>query len=314
MAYWWVNQNKTWRHEVFGEYLWAPQVGSDGRGRVFWRNMTLLEPGDVVLSHFQGALRYAGVVVSTAVTDRKPDFGFAGATWGDIGWSVEMRFVELRSAVQPKDHLAFYNQVAPEKYAPMTSVGRVNQQYLFSLPTELGEYYLRLGGLTHDDVTSVVRVDPSVERAITEAEEVLSDPNLTTTERHVLARARLGQGIFKEAVRHIEPSCRLTGLADPRHLIASHMKPWSKSDNVERLDGHNGLLLSPHVDNLFDRGLITFSKAGKVVASANLNPEVALRWKLDLHQAGRHFNRGQLPFLEYHQDVIFQSDDHLFST
>ena len=48
MAYWWVNQNRTWRHEIFGEYLWAPQIGSDGRGRVFWNNMTLLEPGDVV--------------------------------------------------------------------------------------------------------------------------------------------------------------------------------------------------------------------------------------------------------------------------
>jgi hypothetical protein len=307
MAYWWVNQNRTWRHEIFGEYLWAPQVGADGRGRVFWSNMTLLAPGDVVFSHFDGALRYAGVVVNEAVTDRKPDFGFAGSSWDDIGWSVEMRYVELHSVVQPKNHLDFYNQVAPEKYAPMTSFGRVNQQYLFALPLELGEFYLRLGGLTDVDVAAVVRVDPSVERLISDAEEVLHSPELTTTERHVLARARLGQGIFKEAVRQIEPMCRLTGLADPRHLIASHMKPWSKSDNAERLDGHNGLLLSPHVDNLFDRGLITFAKTGRVMVSPNLNPEVSIRWKLDFNQPGIHFNKGQVPYLEYHQDLIFQS-------
>ncbi len=307
MAFWWVNQNRTWRHEIFGEYLWAPQVGSDGRSRVFWTNMTLLEPGDVVFSHFDGALRYAGVVVNRAVTDRKPDFGFAGASWDDIGWSVEMRYIEMPTVVQPKDHLDFYNQVAPEKYAPMTSFGRVNQQYLFSLPNDLGEFYLRLGGLAGDDISAMVRIDPSIERLLSEADEVLHNPNLTVTERHVLARARLGQGIFKEAVRQIEPMCRLTGLTDPRHLIASHMKPWSKSDNAERLDGHNGLLLSPHVDNLFDRGLITFDRSGNVIVSRNLNQEVPLRWKLDLTQTGTKFNKGQVPYLEYHHDVIFQS-------
>ncbi len=307
MAYWWVNQNRTWRHEIFGEYLWAPQIGSDGRSRVFWTNMTLLEPGDVVFSHFDGALRYAGVVLNRAVTDRKPDFGFAGASWDDVGWSVEMRFVELREVVRPKNHLDFYNQVAPDKYAPTTSIGRVNQQYLFALPNELGAFYLRLGGLTDADISAVLRVDPSIERLISDAEEVLHNPELTTTERHVLARARLGQGIFKEAVRQIEPRCRLTGLTDPRHLIASHMKPWSKSDNAERLDGHNGLLLSPHVDNLFDRGLITFAQTGDVVVSRHLNPEVSLRWRLDFKQTGAKFNKSQLPYLEYHQDSIFQS-------
>jgi hypothetical protein len=223
-----------------------------------------------------------------------------------------MRYVALLTVIQPKNHLDFYNQVAPDKYAPMTDSGRVNQQYLFALPLVLGEFYLRLGGLTQDDVASVSRVDPSVERLTAEAEDVLNSPTLTMTERHTLARARMGQGIFKEAVRHFEPACRLTGLTDPRHLVASHMKPWRSSDNVERLDGHNGLLLSPHVDNLFDRGLITFSKLGNVVASPNLNPEVPRRWKLDLEKAGRRFTKYQVPYLEYHQDVIFQSDSHLF--
>ena len=312
MAYWWVNQNRTWRDEIPGEYLWAPQVGADGRGRVFWSNMTALQPSDIVFSHFGGALHYAGVVVSSAVTDRKPDFKFASSSWNDLGWSVEMRYVELKVIVQPKDHLAFYNQVAPEKYAPMTSAGRVNQQYLFALPVELGEFYLRLGGLTREEVTSIARVDPSVERVISEAEEAIRNPNLTMTERHVLARARLGQGRFKESVRHFEPACRLTGVTDSRYLIASHMKPWSTSDNRERLDGHNGLLLSPHVDNLFDRGLITFAISGKVVVSPNLNPEISSRWKLDFDRSGRRFTKGQVPYLEYHRDVIFQSESQLF--
>jgi putative restriction endonuclease len=132
VAYWWVNQKQTWRHEIFGEYLWAPKAGAGGRQVVFYDNMTLLEAGDVVLSYFDGAIRYAGVVVSRAVTEPKPDFGFAGTAWANDGWSVEMRFAELPSIVQPKDHLDLYNDVAPEKYGPMNSAGRVNQQYLFA--------------------------------------------------------------------------------------------------------------------------------------------------------------------------------------
>ncbi len=92
------------------------------------------------------------------------------------------------------------------------------------------------------------------------------------------------------------------------------MKPWSRSDDVERLDGYNGLLLSPHIDSLFDRGLITFAKSGSVVVSPNLNPEVPRRWKLNFDQLGRRFTRGQIPYLEYHQDEIFQSENHRFRT
>jgi len=143
---------------------------------------------------------------------------------------------------------------------------------------------------------------------INDEDELLRDPNLTTTERFALTRARIGQGIFKEAVRQIEPICRVTGLSDHRHLVASHMKPWSKSDNVERLDGHNGLLLSPHVDNLFDRGLISFQRSGSVIVSPKLNPDVLSSWKLDVDQRGTKFSKKQLPYLEYHQDVVFQTN------
>jgi putative restriction endonuclease len=268
--------------------------------------MTLLEQGDVVVSHINGALRYAGVVTSRAVSDRKPDFGFAGNAWSDDGWSVEMRFKELPNSVRPQDHLSFYGQVAPARYAPMTSAGRVNQQYLFSLPEILGEFYLKAGGVQPGELKSLLRTDPSVESALEEAERNLSSTVLTTTERHVLARARLGQGMFKEEVRRIESACRLTGVSDPEHLVASHMKPWSKSDNAERLDGNNGLLLSPHVDNLFDRGLITFSASGRVVNSPQLNLDVPRRWKLDLTVSTGKFHKSQLPYLEYHQNEVFR--------
>ncbi len=307
MAFWWVNQNQTWRHEIYGEYLWAPKLDANGRHTHFYDNMTRLLPGDIVLSHFNGALRYAGVVDESATTSRKPDFGFSGGYWSDEGWSVAMRFVEFAEPVKPQDHLGLYNQVAPERYGPMNSQGRVNQQYLFELPAVLGAQYLSRGGLTEESVKAAVRYDPSIERLILEAEVILNDPELTVTEKHVLARARVGQGIYKEQVRHYEPGCRLTGLSESKYLIASHMKPWRDSNNTERLDGHNGLLLSPHVDYLFDRGLITFENSGRVVASVQLHTAVPQLWKLNLTQEGKYFTKKQIPYLEYHRDVVFQN-------
>jgi putative restriction endonuclease len=82
-----------------------------------------------------------------------------------------------------------------------------------------------------------------------------------------LTRARKGQGLFKDRVSQIEQKCRITGVENPVHLIASHCKPWRDSTNEERLDGENGLLLTPSIDHLFDRGFISFENNGTLVIS-----------------------------------------------
>jgi len=40
-------------------------------------------------------------------------------------------------------------------------------------------------------------------------------------------------------------ACRITGVNREEHLRASHCKPWRDAINEERLDGENGLLLTP---------------------------------------------------------------------
>jgi 5-methylcytosine-specific restriction protein A len=50
-------------------------------------------------------------------------------------------------------------------------------------------------------------------------------------------------------------------------LKASHIKPWRDSDNAERLDIYNGLLLIPNLDSAFDKGYISFDDGGKIIIS-----------------------------------------------
>jgi hypothetical protein len=83
------------------------------------------------------------------------------------------------------------------------------------------------------------------------------------TEREQLAKARVGQGRFRAAVMAKwgrGEVCALTGIAISEMLVASHIKPWRDSENHERLDAMNGLLLAAHADRLFDRHLISFKK------------------------------------------------------
>ncbi|WP_216840954.1 HNH endonuclease signature motif containing protein [Acidobacterium sp. S8] len=59
----------------------------------------------------------------------------------------------------------------------------------------------------------------------------------------------------------IERFCRVTKVENPLHLRASHCKPWRDLSNEERLNGENGLLLTPTIDHLSDRGFISFEDA-----------------------------------------------------
>jgi len=125
-------------------------------------------------------------------------------------------------------------------------------------------------------------------------------------EKIQLTKSRRGQGIFKANVRLVEDHCRITGVDNIKHLRASHIKPWSSSNNEEKLDGFNGLLLSPHVDHLFDRGFISFEDSGGLLVSKELNPQVLKQWSIPADQNVGTFQPKQLQYLAFHRNAIFQ--------
>ena len=122
-----------------------------------------------------------------------------------------------------------------------------------------------------------------------------------------LVNARRGQGVFRSNLERIEDHCRVTGLRSVRHLRASHIKPWRVSDDSEKIDGHNGLLLSPHVDHLFDRGWIRFSDDGRLEPSPQLEPEVLTSWRIEPPVAPKPFLPQQIDFLTYHREAVFRA-------
>ena len=97
------------------------------------------------------------------------------------------------------------------------------------------------------------------------------EPYAGETVTEAIVSQRLGQGFFRRAVlANFEESCCITGIADPRLLVASHIKPWGV-DVENRHNPANGFLLSATMDRAFDRGLITVKRDGRVRVSKQLS-------------------------------------------
>lgn len=116
-----------------------------------------------------------------------------------------------------------------------------------------------------------------------------------TTEAERLVVQRVGQDIFRSSlIEYWQGRCPLTGIADTALLRASHIVPWKdcKSD-AERLDVHNGLLLSALWDAAFDQGLVTFDDEGQPQFSPSLsdNARTELRWQDPIPLTDKHRKR-----------------------
>ena len=131
-------------------------------------------------------------------------------------------------------------------------------------------------------------------------------PSIPETDRSAIIRARKGQGLFKERVGKIEAKCRITGVENPVHLVASHCKPWRDSANEERLNGENGLLLTPSIDHLFDRGFIGFESNGALIISPVAHRPSLQRMGIDTTKAINvgAFTSGQRQFLDFHRNAV----------
>jgi putative restriction endonuclease len=108
-------------------------------------------------------------------------------------------------------------------------------------------------------------------------------------------------------VQGLEHRCRVTGVDRPEHLRASHCKPWRDSDNAERLDGENGLLLTPSIDHLFDRGFISFRDDGRLLVSpvAHQASLAKMGVPVDREVEVGGFTAGQAKYLEFHRDQVW---------
>lgn len=319
MRYWWVNQNQTYRQELGGGYLWSPKRNANGVRNPFYEYMREVAPGDIIFSFVDTRIFALGVAESYCYESPKPEeFGGAGPNWEAIGWRVGARFTTLSNRIRPKEHIELLRPLLPTLYSPFQPNGNgIQSVYLTHVPDVLAQALIALVGpeavavqQSTNDLEAITAINTDVEMWEQHIEsEVDRDMTIPATEREALIVARRGQGLFKERVMQIERHCRITRVDNTVHLRASHCKPWRDSSNQERLDGENGLLLTPSIDHLFDRGFIGFKDDGALIISPVAHRPSLERMGVPLEPGFNvgSFSSGQQRFLEYHRDAVLLS-------
>lgn len=314
-SYWWVNHKQTFMQEVDGGYLWSPLTRNDGAKNVFYDNMHKTHPGDIIFSFADAKVQAVGICKAPAFLSPRPsEFGRSGDAWSDEGWKVTVDFKRLDAPIRPKNHMEILAPLLPKKYSPIRSSGDGNQgAYLAKISRNMANAIADLIGpqWSHSFLQATehsFNVSEVLEAAEASVEnDIRNRTDIAETEKLALVRSRRGQGIFRKNLEGYEEQCRVTGVSNPRHLRASHIKPWRASNNFEKLDGNNGFLLSPHIDHLFDQGYISFSDEGDILVSSFADQMAVRQWGIDLSINVGSFRPEQLPYLAFHQESIFRS-------
>lgn len=321
MRFWWVNHKQTFRHEVENGYVWCPKTKKNGVRNHFYETLREVRQGDLVFSFAFAQLQAVGPARGACYSCPKPDeFGKVGAAWNDLGWRVDVAFQKFRAPLRIKEVIGKIVHLLPGQYSPIQENGHGNQvAYLSQISRPLAAALIDLVepalGVLLSGFPSAAKEEPasSLEPLVLfEWEEkiqttILERFDLPETTRTALVEARRGQGRFRKEVYRMESECRITHVRNSAHLIASHIKPWREASDEERLSGANGLMLTPSIDHLFDRGFITFADDGEVHVSPIADTASVERMGVALDRpiiTGR-FNFDQRHFLDYHRNQIF---------
>ena len=310
MEYWWVNQNQTYQFEVPGGYMWSPKANTNGARNQFYDNMTETKPGDVVFSFKDTYVKAVGIVVGRAETVTKPtEFNSVENQWGQDGWFVPVLFTERERPIRPKNHMEYLRPTLPKKYSPIQVNGNGLQSvYLAKVPPDMASVLTTLLDGQVEEILETGFEEDTLSNAEDDQHEseLKGNNDIPETQKSQLIKARRGQGMFRTRVCLIEKKCRITGVSAPQHLRASHIKPWRFSSPNEKLDGNNGLLLSPHIDHLFDHGYISFEANGALLLSPHMKNDILYAWSIDPNVNVGDFLPEQETYLKFHREQMFK--------
>lgn len=125
------------------------------------------------------------------------------------------------------------------------------------------------------------------------------------TERKGLVTSRVGQGAYRKRIIHRwEYECAVTGFDKLDVLIASHILPWANSNDNQRLDVNNGILLSPTYDALFDRNFISFENSGKIILSNSIEIQAFEKIGITGNERIKNLSTYNIEYLDMHRSRL----------
>lgn len=214
-----------------------------------------------------------------------------------------LKFNMERVGVEPP---RVYLRSNSEYYDLMRSLGLPNISYvsILKVKSKMGNiyYYYRM---FIDYKNDIVKYETPLAK---QEEEKIVASTMSSKKKENLMQARLGQGEYRRKVLEDCSYCPFTLVNDERLLIASHIKPWAKSNDKEKIDHKNGFALTPTYDKLFDGGYMTFLDDKTIEVSPWVSPMNQKRLNI---YSGMKVPKLQLDderckYLIYHRENVFK--------
>jgi putative restriction endonuclease len=308
MSYFLVFQNKSYFEERNGGYLWAPQKNKLGQSFHHWTDMRIVKKGDIIFNSYNGQLVSVLIANEDCKESQRPTGLDQLELWEKDGWMVNAKYINLNTPITFKEYMEEILKLQDQKYAPFNKSGRGNTGYLFRVSLQLAEFLFELVEKTNGISREFIKNKSKNKKEYIEKieKDLGSLKYLDKTEKELIIKARIGQSTFKNDLLKIEKKCRLCGVSDERFLIASHIKPWSQSNNQERLDFNNGLLLCPNHDSLFDKGYISFEKNGKIIISAFIDESTKVFLNINETMIIK-ISDNQYEYIKWHRENLFRN-------
>ena len=299
--YYWVNQGKTFKEEKEGGYLWAPIKNKNGNSVFHWENITKLKPNDIVFNYRKGFLVGYCSIESKCYHAPQPDEFNVDVEWEKEGYMVDARYYMFEEKIQLGIVYEEIEDLLPAKYSPLVKSGtniKANQGYLYELNQSIGERIIKLAQV--DYVLNQEYLD--------QEHEDLEDYKVPdSTSRKGLVTSRIGQGAYRHRIlKRWKYRCAVSASSVKEILIASHIVPWRESTDEERVDIHNGLLLSPIYDALFDRHLISFDDEGRIILSKSVSEAEFLKLGITGDEKIENLSDRNKDYLKRHRDKLIK--------
>ncbi|MFP9128554.1 HNH endonuclease [Niallia sp. BSM11] len=298
-----VFQNKSYKEERRGGYLWAPQKNNAGQTFHHWTDMKLIKKNDIIFNSYNGKLVSVLIAKENCKEHERPTGLDQLDLWEKDGWLVNAKYIDLQEPITYKDYMGDILKIQDKKYAPFNKSGRGNTGYLFRVSKDLAGFFFELIEKKNGVSLKMFQIENELQKEIVnEIEKGLTEAiTLDKTEKETIIKSRIGHSAFKKALFVTEQKCRICGMKDERFLIASHIKPWSESNNQERLDVHNGLLLCPNHDALFDKMYITFDETGNIMVKQSLDEATKILLNIN-ERMHINMNEQQQNYMNWHRE------------
>ncbi|RNF40389.1 HNH endonuclease [Planococcus salinus] len=292
-----VMQGETYQQEQNAGILWTPLTDKSGMVPHSWNRMQELKKGDRVFHYVKGQIVAISVIVKGCRKGKGPD-GTSEA------FTAAAEYRELDVPLPVKEYFGAIKPLLPLKYSPFQEDASGNSGYLYPCNEELAMKLLEL--ISGQNIFTWEQ--EQLELAIEVVRKTEHNPLMTLVaemELEIKTKMRRGHEQFRASLQPLwKNECPLCGVAIDAALTASYAKPWKDSDDAERLDPYNGILLCANHAALYTAGLIAFTGGGRLRVASRIPERDYSVYRLD-KTAKVPVSPEHAPYFRWHKRNIF---------